>query len=107
MAITIACILIFGLHCMAWPYSKKNRLANRIETVYLLALVILANVQSVRDKNTRHLVSILILALTYGFGTIYFITKAVRFFRKWYLKRRHQSNIARAQVENANAMEPR
>ena len=83
---------------MAWPYNKKNRMANRIEAVYLLALVLLANVQSIKDELSRSAVSIVILGLTYTFGLFYFIKKAVDFLRKWCKKRGQANTPANAAV---------
>ena len=62
-------------------------MANEIEAVYLFALMILANVQSIESSNTRHTLSIIILIPTYGFGGVFFSVKAIRFFRMFHLKR--------------------
>eukprot|EP00794_Sanderia_malayensis_P019851 gene19851-21793_t len=96
IVLTVACSLIFAVHCLAWPYSKKNRWANRIEAMYLLCLVILANLQSVNNASYRHGFSALILVITYVFALILFLTKAVRFLQKWNKKRR------RAQQQQQN-----
>ena len=87
--ITIACSCIFALHCIAWPYNEVNRWANEIEAVYLFALMMLANVQSIESDNIRHTVSILVLLLTYVFGVLFFFVKAVRFFRQFIQKKRN------------------
>ena len=66
-----------------------NRWANEIEAVYLFALMMLANVQSIESDNIRHTVSILVLLLTYVFGVVFFFVKAVRFFRQFIQKKRN------------------
>ena len=81
--------MIFALHCIAWPYNDKYPWANKIETVLLLSLVILANTQSLENDNTRHAVSIFILVVTYTFAVLFSAYKAARFFRKWYEKRKN------------------
>ena len=84
---------------MAWPYDeKKNHWANRIEAVYLLALVLLANVQSIEDELSRSAVSVVIIILTYTFGLFYFIKKAVHFLRRWNVKRKEGNKPENATV---------
>ena len=63
-------------------------MANEIEAVYLFALVIVAKVQFIKSNITRHILSIIILMPTYGFGATSFVVKAIRFFRIFYLKLR-------------------
>ncbi len=91
LILTIACSFIFALHCLAWPYSKKNAWANRIESLYLLALVVLANIQSLQNQSYRHGVSVVILIVTYSFALLLFLYKALRFLRKWNRKRRQRA----------------
>ena len=79
--ITVACTCIFVLHCIAWPYDEMNARANKIEAVYLSALMILAYVQSFESNNIRNIISISILLPTYGIGAIFFIVKALKFIK--------------------------
>ena len=70
--------------------------ANEIEAVYLFALMVLANVQSMENDNIRHTVSVIILTLTYGFGGMFFIIKSVRFFRTYRNKQQRRLDIGRS-----------
>ena len=97
--ITVACSCIFALHCIAWPYDNMKRWANEIEAVYLFALVILANVQSIEGSSTRHTISVVIIILTYGFAAVFFLLKAIRFFRMFFLKRRNETVEGKEETE--------
>ena len=76
-------------------------MANEIEAAYLFALLILANVQSIENNNIRHTLSIIILILTYGFGGMFFIVKAIRFFPEFFRKRREELQNQGARTQNS------
>ena len=82
VTLSIASVFTFALHCMAWPYNNKNRLANGMEAMYLFSFVMLANIQRISDKQIRQAISVVILMLTYGFALVFFISKLVQGFTK-------------------------